>query len=441
MTTTVEERWAQFFRYGPYALLGLATLISAAAADAVMTRREMYVAAGMVVAALALQGWWTRAVPRLLAADGTPDRSADHDAHDAPRTEPTCDTADVGVRVLPERSTAGYVYFVLRTALAFALTWLNPFFAIYACLGYFEAGRLLPPRAARAGLVVTAVTMAGSQSGGLPPASVMNWVAFGALFLVNTVLVIVMSHLETKEAEKVKERAETIAALEKALAENAALHAQLVVQAREAGVADERRRLAAEIHDTIAQGLTGIIAQLQVVASATDPDLARAHLDRAQALARQSLGEARRSVQNLSPAALEHATLPEALRRTVDEWSERTGVTARFTVTGTEEPLHEEVAATLLRIAQEALTNAAKHADATRAGVTLSYMGDEVTLDIRDDGRGFDPGTVPPRTGTRGFGLHGMRARAERIAGTVAVESEAGQGTAISARVPLVRHD
>ncbi|MGX1135539.1 signal transduction histidine kinase [Streptomyces glaucescens] len=68
-------------------------------------------------------------------------------------------------------------------------------------------------------------------------------------------------------------------------------------------------------------------------------------------------------------------------------------------------------------------------------------MGDEVTLDIRDDGRGFDPGTVPPRTSARGFGLHGMRARAERIAGTVAVESEAGQGTAISARVPLVRHD
>jgi signal transduction histidine kinase len=438
MTTTVEERWAQFFRYGPYALLGLATAIGAAAADAVMTRRETYVAAGLVLAALALQVWWTRAVPRLMATDGTQDRPADHGAR---HTQPACDTADAGVRVLPERSTAGYVYFVLRTALAFALTWLNPFFAIYACLGYFEAGRLLPPRAARAGLVVTAVTMAGSQSGGLPPASVMNWVAFGALFLLNTVLAIVMSHLEAKEAEKVKERAETISALEKALAENAALHAQLVVQAREAGVADERRRLAAEIHDTIAQGLTGIIAQLQVVASATDPDLARAHLDRAQALARQSLGEARRSVQNLSPAALEHATLPEALRRTVDEWSERTGVTARFTVTGTEEPLHDEVAATLLRIAQEALTNAAKHADATRAGVTLSYMGDEVTLDIRDDGRGFDPGTVPPRTSARGFGLHGMRARAERIAGTVAVESEAGQGTAISARVPLVRHD
>ncbi|MDX3634550.1 sensor histidine kinase [Streptomyces europaeiscabiei] len=447
VAATVEERWAQFFRYGPYALLGLATLIGAAAAGAVMTAREMYVAGGLVLASLALQAWWTRAVPRLLEAQ-YPEASADSGIQAGPLV--CAAEADLGIhgRVLPGGTASGYVYFTLRTALAFALTWLNPFFAIYACLGYFEAARLLSPRAARIGLVVTAVTMAGSQSGGLPPASSMNWVAFGALFLMNAVLVTVITHLEAKEAEKakeraekVKERAETITALEKALAENAALHTQLVIQAREAGVADERHRLAAEIHDTIAQGLAGIITQLQVVASAADPDVAREHLGRAQALARQSLGEARRSVHNLSPAALEHDTLPVALRKTVAEWSERTGVSARFTVTGTEEPLHEEVAATLLRIAQEALANAADHADAARAGVTLSYMGDEVTLDIRDDGLGFDPLAVPPRTRIGGFGLDGMRARAQRIAGTLAVESEAGQGTAISARVPLVRHD
>ncbi|MDK1474631.1 sensor histidine kinase [Streptomyces sp. 549] len=436
MRTTVEERWAQFFRYGPYALLGLAMLTGAAAADLVMTRREMYAAGALLLGALALQAWWTWAVPRLLAADSADERTlAEYLVGVA--------IADMGIgaRVLPAGTTAGRVYFVLRTALAFVLTWLNPFFAIYACLGCFDAGHLLSPRAARAGLVVTAVITAGSQSGGLPPASLMNWVAFGAMFVLNTALFIGLNHLGAKEAEKATERAETITALEKALDENAALHAQLVIQAREAGVADERHRLAAEIHDTIAQGLTGIIAQLQVVASATDRALAREHLDRAQALARHSLGEARRSVQNLSPAALEHDMLPEALKKTVTEWSERTGVTTRFTVTGTEEPLHEEVAVTLLRIAQEALANAAKHGRATRAGVTLSYMEDEVTLDVRDDGRGFDPLAVPPRTGTGGFGLDGMRVRAERIAGTFAVESEAGQGTAISARVPLVRHD
>ncbi|NGN62777.1 sensor histidine kinase [Streptomyces sp. A7024] len=430
MTRSVEERWAQFFRYGPYALLGLATLLGGVAAPLVMTRREMYAAAALLLAALALQAWWSRAAPRLLAAAAA--------GAGADRDSPAQDPA--GAPLLPERTVAGGVYFALRTALAFVLTWLNPFFALYACLGCFEAGHLLPPRTARVGLLITAVIMAGSQSGGLPPDSLMRWFAFGALFVFNAAIFIGLNELGIKEAEKTRERAETIAALEKALAENAALHAQLVLQAREAGVADERRRLAAEIHDTIAQGLTGIIAQLQVVASTAAPDVARAHLDRAQALARRSLGEARRSVQNLAPAALEHDALPQALGTAVAEWSERTGVPARLTITGTEEPLHDEVATTLLRIAQEALANTARHAGAARAGVTLSYMGDEVTLDVRDDGRGFDPQTAAPRTSNGGFGLAGMRTRAERIAGTVAVESEPGQGTAISARVPLVRH-
>jgi signal transduction histidine kinase len=116
-------------------------------------------------------------------------------------------------------------------------------------------------------------------------------------------------------------------------------------------------------------------------------------------------------------------------------------VRAEFTVTGTTEQLHDEVSATLLRIAQEALSNAARHARADRVGVTLSFMGDEVTLDVRDDGTGFDPAAVPARTRTGGFGLDGMRARAERIAGSLTVESEPGHGTAVSARVPLVRDD
>src|SRR5690606_32226741 len=142
----------------------------------------------------------------------------------------------------PEGTTAGRVYFVLRTALAFALTWFNSFFAIYACLGYFDAAQLLPPRAARAGIIVTAVALAGSQSGGLPPDSPTQWVVSGALLVFSAALAISPSRRGAGEAEKAGERAETITALEQALAENAALHAQLVLQAREAGVADERRR-------------------------------------------------------------------------------------------------------------------------------------------------------------------------------------------------------
>ncbi|WLQ40565.1 sensor histidine kinase [Streptomyces laculatispora] len=410
---TAEQWWERFFRYGPYGLLALATAISATTGDLIMSRRDVYAIVVLVSVALVLQLWWGR------------------------------------VRTASGRTPQ--FYFVVRTLLAFGLTWCNPFFAIFATLGYFDAARLLPRRATRAGLLATAVIMAGSQSGsGLPPVSLMNWIAFVILFALHGTLTMVFAQIGNREAEQARTQSDTIteletanARLEQAMAENAGLHAQLLLQAREAGVADERRRMAAEIHDTIAQGLTGIIAQLQAVTSAavTDPELAGEHLVRATALARQSLGEARRSVHNLLPAALEHDDLPGALKKTVTIWSQRTGVRAEFTVTGTAEPLHDEVGATLLRIAEEALANAGRHAAASRAGVTLSYMGDEITLDVRDDGRGFDPAALPPYRGAGGFGLGGMRARAERIAGTVEVETGPGLGTAVCARVPLVRDD
>ncbi len=410
---TAEQWWERFFRYGPYGLLALASAVSAVTGDLIMSRQDVHVVAVLVPSALVLQLWWGR--------------------------------------VRPPTGRRPQFYFVARTLLAFGLTWCNPFFAIFTTLGYFDAARLLPRRGVRAGLLATAAIMAGSQSGsGLPPVTLMNWIAFVILFALHGTLTMVFAQIGNREAEQSRTQDETIAALEsanarleRAMAENAGLHAQLLVQAREAGVADERRRMAAEIHDTIAQGLTGIIAQLQAVTSAavTDPELAGDHLLRATALARHSLGEARRSVHDLVPAALEHDDLPGALKKTVTSWSERSGVRAEFTVTGTAEPLHDEVGATLLRIAEEALANAGRHAAASRTGVTLSYMGDEITLDVRDDGRGFDPGTLEPYRGAGGFGLGGMRARAERIAGTVEVETGPGLGTAVCARVPLVRDD
>lgn len=413
----VEARWEVINRWGPYVLLAFSALLAVGTADLVMDTTERYVAAYLVVAAIGLQLWWDRA--------GW--------SKGRPRSAP---------------GVAGAVYYGVRWALGFALSWVNPFMAFYAVVGYFGAERLLPARLVRVGLVASAVTMAGSESGGLPPQGRTGWLVFGALLAVNVSLLLIFSHLAQQEDERgrtqratIKELERTNARLQQALDENAALHAQLLFQAREAGVADERRRLAAEIHDTIAQGLTGIIAQLQVVSATPDPDAARVHVDRATDLARHSLGEARRSVQNLAPAVLENATLPEALRTTTERWAQRAGAEALFTVTGAVEPLHDEVGSTLLRIAEEALSNAARHARAQRVGVTLSFMGEEVTLDVRDDGTGFDPAAVPPRTASGGFGLDGMRARAERVAGTLTVESEPGLGTAVSARVPLVPDD
>lgn len=418
--TQIERRWDQFHTWGPYGLLGISVVPALATADPHAPLAEWYTGWALLGAAVALQLWWHGTRP------GGPDR-----------------------RRTPSR--AGAAYYVVRWALAFALTWLNPFFAFYAAAGYMDADETIPGRRwQRLGLLASAVTVAGAQAGGMPFGSGVQWAVFAALLGANSGLQMVIAHLNEQEMQRGRERTATIAelertntALQQALDENAALHAQLLVQAREAGVADERRRLAAEIHDTIAQGLTGIIAQLQVVASAPDLTVARTHLARASDLARHSLGEARRSVHNLAPVALENDGLPEALKKTVVEWGERTGVRAEFTITGTAAQLHDEIAATLLRIAQEALSNASRHAGATRVGVTLSYLGDEVILDIRDDGVGFAPDAVRtrPRTRSGGFGLDGMRARAERVAGALTVESAPGQGTALSAHVPLIRHE
>ncbi|WP_344150652.1 sensor histidine kinase [Kribbella yunnanensis] len=330
-------------------------------------------------------------------------------------------------------------YFVLRWMLGATLALLNGFFAFFMAAGYFDAHALVPGRRRRRlALFACSVPISFAQIGGIPTDGAMGWIVFGCLLGVNNGLLTFVGRLSEQEEERSRARAVTIAELQQAHEENAALHAQLLIQAREAGVADERRRLAAEIHDTLAQGLTGIIAQLQVVSTTTDQKVADEHVARATDLARHSLGEARRSVQNLAPEGLSYDGLPEALRKTVDQWTKRTGVPTVLTVTGSAQRLHGEISATLLRITQEALANVGKHANASRVGVTLSFMDGEVTLDVRDDGAGFNPLDLPNRTGTGGFGLDGMRARAERIAGSLTVEAEPGSGTAVSARVPLV---
>jgi signal transduction histidine kinase len=196
--------------------------------------------------------------------------------------------------------------------------------------------------------------------------------------------------------------------------------------------------MAAEIHDTIAQGLIGIVTQLEAAEQAHDrPEAWQRHVRNAIGLARASLSEARRSVEGSRPGQLETARLPDALAEVARQWSDLNGIPVEVVTTGDVQPLHPEVEVALLRTAQEALANVAKHASASRAWLTLSYMGDVVTLDVRDDGIGF---AVPTGSETRGtgFGLSAMRQRVNRVAGTLAIESEPGAGTAVSARVPAI---
>jgi signal transduction histidine kinase len=187
----------------------------------------------------------------------------------------------------------------------------------------------------------------------------------------------------------------------------------------------------------------GIITQLQAAQrTGLGEDAAARRVDQAIELARESLTEARRSVQALAPQPLAGARLPDAIQDVAQRWSDLHGLDVSVTTTGTPRVMRPEIEVALLRTAQEALANVAKHARASRVGLTLSYMEDLVTLDVRDDGVGFATvnGTEPrrPRDAQGGFGLSAMRQRVEGVAGRLEVESEPEAGTAICASIPAV---
>ena len=342
----------------------------------------------------------------------------------------------VWILVFGGRSRGRTVYLVGRAVLAAVLTVVNPFLSIFAFSGYVDCHDARVRRGWTIAIfIATAVTMAGAQSGGLPPEDGGGWILFTVMIAVNLVIATAVTLVAMRDDRISEERARTITALEAALAENAELHRELLDRARDAGVTQERQRLAREIHDTIAQGLAGIVTQLEAARETPDTRLARDHLDRATALARESLDEARRSVRDLTPRALVTQELPQALETLTTGWAADQGVPVSYAVTGTQVRLHPELEATLLRVAQESLTNVGKHADARRVGVTLSYMDDEVALDVRDDGIGFALGRS-----AGGFGLAGMKQRVARVAGLLEVETAPGQGVAVSVRLPSVPH-
>ncbi|AEV85454.1 histidine kinase [Actinoplanes sp. SE50] len=277
-----------------------------------------------------------------------------------------------------------------------------------------------------------AATVAGTaQATGVEYGTVTGWLTWLAVVAANIVPMILVSWIGEISAQHHRAR-------EAAVAEIAALQDRLVEQARAAGVLDERARMAREIHDTLAQGLTGIITQLQAAEhAAQDPAAWRRHHAAATALARESLAEARRSVHELRPEPLETGRLVDAVTEVAARWSARQGIPARVTVTGQAMVLRPEAEVALLRTAQEALANVARHAGgATRVGLTLSYMDREVALDVRDDGPGFDRDQAPDHRGG-GFGLVAMRQRIEALSGTLQIESAPGAGVGIAACLPL----
>jgi len=227
----------------------------------------------------------------------------------------------------------------------------------------------------------------------------------------------------------------------KTLANQAVLAMQLArlsAQSRDAAVLAERNRLARDIHDTLAQGFTGVIVQLEAAEDAGSQGLsteANAHVARARELARGSLREARRSVQALRPQALEESGLCEALDSLFTRMTAGTNLRAEFVVTGIPRTLPADWEDDLLHIGQEVLTNALRHARASRFTAQITFASDMVRMDLRDDGDGFDPSAR-----SDGFGLVAMRERVSRMAGQLTVQSAPGEGTAVSIAIPIGDH-
>ena len=213
-------------------------------------------------------------------------------------------------------------------------------------------------------------------------------------------------------------------------------NARLFGETRDMAILDERNRMAREIHDTLAQGLTGIVLQLEAADRALErrPDQVAQHLAEAKAHARDCLREARRSVWSLVPALLEERTLAQALQLEVDRFSAMDREAVTYTTSGDEMRIPRDAQAALLRISQESLTNVRRHAAAANVSVHLSLRPDSVELEVQDDGRGFDVDAALGRT-QAGFGLRGMRDRARQFGGELVVES-GPRGTTVRASIP-----
>ncbi|MGW4232929.1 sensor histidine kinase [Streptomyces sp. NPDC004980] len=232
---------------------------------------------------------------------------------------------------------------------------------------------------------------------------------------------------------------------------------ELAATERREGALAERQRLSMEIHDTLAQGLSSqqMLFQAADRLWATDPETARRHVRSAASIAEHNLAEARRFVHDLTPADLAGGgSLGDALRALSERETTDTLRIRFHQDSDPSGPLPDRIQSALLRIAQGALANVREHADATTAALTLTHLDDQVVLDIADNGRGFVPAERAgdggragsgeragdggrARDGVRGHGLPAIRARVRQLGGTLTIESAPGEGTVLTAAIPL----
>jgi signal transduction histidine kinase len=291
----------------------------------------------------------------------------------------------------------------------------------------------------RAMVFVIALNLVGGLTIVLASPTAQNVATAAGTVLFAIAFSVVFSRWVVRVIEQSHERAALIAQLESAQAELAAAY-------HETGVHAERQRLAAEIHDTLAQGFTSIVTLLQAAQSARTgaasglagrgaPDLVGEYLELALATARENLAEARTLVAALAPGSLDDGGLVGAVARATGATGKAAGIEATCAAEGDGRTLPTAAEVVLLRVCQEALANVRKHAAATRVDVRLRYTPGTVELAVADNGCGF----TTTREGTEepaGFGLRGMRVRLRQVGGTLTVATAPGAGTTVRAEIP-----
>lgn len=207
---------------------------------------------------------------------------------------------------------------------------------------------------------------------------------------------------------------------------------QLAASERRAGTIAERERVSREIHDTVTQGLASSLLLLEAANRAWPAPSSRQDLSQASGLLRRNLSETRSLVHELASPGLDASPLPEALLQAASQYVPG----ARLLVTGEQRPVPADVRHTLLRVVQSAAANIQLHASAANVTLTLGFLPEAVTLDIYDDGGGFDPAAAAPPSDAGGYGLRAMRQRVEQLGGVFSLESTPGEGTIVAAQLP-----
>ena len=323
------------------------------------------------------------------------------------------------------------IYLAVQGTVAFVVGLLTPGYwlviALYMGLTGMAVSILWPNLRAVGAVILLCLALSTYHS-------VMSW-GWGAVsrFLptLGIILVFVVIYVVSFTRQvQARERAQHL------LQELEAAHRQLQAYAdrvEELTISQERQRMAQELHDTLAQGLAGLILQLEAADSHLEEGnapKAQETVQRAMERARTTLREARRAIQALRPAALEQSSLVDALGREVDEFAATTGMHATFQVDSGSPDVPPAMAQDILRIVQESLTNVARHAKADHVVVRLETRDDRLRVAVEDDGCGFNPDQVAGQPGS--FGLRGLKERARHLGGELEVRSTPGMGTTVT---------